>query len=213
MEFEEIGQVWREQGTGTVRRMRIEDLSSVLGRAKGLGAARRRRFARLAWVVAVPLFLLFGYMAWEAPNLVAAFGAVLLATFAAIVAVRYRAIGRGTSDAALPVRVALQAEVAHLSALERLRRDAPWIRALFWVGYGVYVLGAVVLEEDDPRVRALAVGLFLCVLLISEGLIYFARHRDPRVTWTLRDELKSWLDSLDELDAREANEPGAADHI
>jgi len=213
MEFEEIGQVWREEATGTVMRMRIEDLSSVLGRAKRLGEARRQRFARLAWIVAVPLVLFWGYMAWGAPNLVAAFGAILIAAVGAIVAIWYRAIGRRTSDAGLPVRVALQTEVAHLSAVERLRREAPRVRTLFWVGYAVYVLGAIVLEESDPRVRALAAGLFLAILLIGEGLIYFARHRGPRVTPTLKDELKSWLDSLDELDARETNEPGAADRV
>jgi hypothetical protein len=134
-----------------------------------------------------------------------------MAAFATMVAVRYRAIGRRTSDAGLPVRMALQSEVAHLSALERLQRDAPWLRTLFWAGYAVHVLGAVVLEEVDTAARALAVGLFLSILLISEGLIHFARHRGPRVTRTLKDELESWLDSLDEIDTRESN--GAEDRI
>jgi hypothetical protein len=136
-----------------------------------------------------------------------------MSVFAAIVAVRYRSIGRRTSDPGLPVRVALQAEVAHLSDLERLRRDAPWIRTLFWVGYLIYVLGAVALEEGDPRVRALVVGLFLSFLLISEGLIHFARQRGPRATGTLKDELRSWLEGLDELDAPEGNEPRAGDRF
>lgn len=213
MDFEEIGRAWREKGTGTIRRTRTEDLSSVLGAAKRLGAARRRRFAGLAWIAAVPMVLFFGYMAWRAPNLVAAFGAVVIATFAAIVAARYRTIGHRTSDAGLPVRMALHAEVAHLTALERLKRDAPWIRTLFWAGYGVYVLGAVVLEEGDSRVRALAAGFFLSIPLICEALIYFARRRDPRVTPSLKDELESWLDSLDEIDTGDANQPGANDRI
>lgn len=213
MEFEEIGRVWREEGTGTVLRTRVEDLSSVVGRARRLGGARRRRFARTAWIAAVPMVLVFGYMAWRAPNLVSASGAVLMAAVSALVAVRYVAIARRTSDTTLPVRMALLAELAHLNAIERLRLDAPRIRTLYWLGYAGYVLGVVALEEGDPRVRALALAFLLSFLLVVEGLIYFARGRGPRVTETLKDELRSWLGSLDELDAREAGESDATDHL
>ena len=127
MEFEEIGRVWREQGTGTIRRTRTENLSSALERAKRSGAARRRRFARSAWIVAVPMVLIFGYMAWRAPNLIAAAGAVVLTAVAGLVAVRYRAIGRRTSDTALPVRQALQAELGHLTDLDSFFDPYNWL--------------------------------------------------------------------------------------
>lgn len=65
MQFEDIARVWREEGTGTIRRTRTEDLSVVLGRVGRLGIALRRRVARLTWVVAVPLVLVFAYLAWE----------------------------------------------------------------------------------------------------------------------------------------------------
>jgi hypothetical protein len=206
MEFEEIGRVWREEGTGTIRRTRIEDLTSVLGRAKRLGVARRRRFARLAWIAAVPMVLFFSYMAWAAPNYVAASGAVLMAVVAAFIAVRYRAIGRRESDAALPVRLALQAELTHQDALARLQRDAPRVRTLYWLGFGVYVVGIVFPGTGNPEDRALALGFFLSVLLVVEGLIYFSHRRGPRAGGTLKDELRSWLDSLDELDASQAGD-------
>lgn len=206
MEFEDIGRVWREEGTGTIRRTRTEDLSVVLERVRRPGIARRRRFARLTWVVAVPLVLVFAYMAWNAPNLIAAAGAVLMGALAAWVAVRYRAIGR-TTDATLPVRLALQSELAHLNALGRLRRNAPWFRTLYWIGYAAFVVGVIALEEGDPRVRDRTVGLYLSIPLIVEGLIYFARRNKRQATRTLKEELSSWLDSLDEIDARETEDP------
>ena len=201
MEFEEIGRVWRDQTSGVVRRTRTEDLSSVLERAKKSGAARRRRFARLAWIGALPMVLLFGYGAWVAPNAVAAAGAILMAGAAGIVAVRYRAIGRRISLSTLPVREALEAEVAHLDALARLRRAAPWIRGVYWVGFGVYVLGVVVREEIGLQARDLMLEFYASILLITEGMIYFARRGRAQPKRTLRDELTSWLGSLDELDA------------
>lgn len=201
MEFEEIGQVWRDQTTGVIRRRRTEDLPSVLARAREAGSARRRRFARLAWIGALPMVLLFGYGACIAPNAVAAVGAVLMAGAAGVVAVRYRTVGRRISDATLPVREALEAEVAHLDALARLRRDAPWVRAFFWVGFGVYVLGVVAPEENEPHARDLVLGFYLALLLITEGLIYFMRQRGPQPNRMLKDELAAWLDSLDEVDA------------
>lgn len=206
MEFEDIGRVWREEGTGALRRTRTEDLSVVLERVGRCGIARRRRFARLTWVVAVPLVLVFAYMAWNAPHLVAAAGAALMGACAAWVAVRYRAIGR-TTDATLPVRLALQSELAHLNALGRLRRNAPWFRTLYRIGYVAFVVGVIALEEGGPRVPTRAVGLYLSIPLIVEGLIYVARGKRPQARGTLKEELSSWLDSLDELDTRETGDP------
>lgn len=210
MEFEEVGRVWREQGTGAIRRTVTEDLGSVLQRARKEGTARRRRFGKVAWIVAVPLVLFFTYMAWRAPNLLAGVGAILMAGLAALVAGRYRAIGRREADASLPVREAIEKELAHLETIGRFRRDAPKIRAMYWTGFGIYVLGVAMADGGFEARASSSVGIFLLMLITVEGLIYFGRRWRSQSGGSLEEVLRSWLDSLDELDPQDGGGPPAS---
>jgi len=210
MNFEDIGRVWREEGTGEYRRRRIEDLSAVLDRAMRLNAAVRRRMRVYGWVVAVPLALVFAFMALRAPTALAAVGAGILAAWAMVVLLVYRAMSRRGSDAALPVRLAIETEVGHLRALERFGRRAKWHRAVLAGGYLLYTFG-VVTEVDDAGVRVTAMALFLMFFGSIELAIYVARRRGPGPTRSLREDLESWLEGLEAIEASAIEDAGNMD--
>src|SRR5262245_30493207 len=98
MKFEDIGRVWREQGTGDFERRKIEDLSTVRGRAE--------RFLDLLYrqgmfIIAVTFLLLAAGMAavdaarpWLAlPGLVILIATLLRGLF------RWQALRRPRVDA------------------------------------------------------------------------------------------------------------------
>lgn len=199
MEFEDIGRVWREEGTGELRRTRVEDLSAVLGRATRFNARARRRMGLTGKVVLVPLVLVYGYLAIRAPTPISTVGAFILAAAAVVALLRFRAVSRAVPDTTLPVRLAIQAEVARLRMLERFRGDSKWIHGLLVAGYVLYVLG-VVLEVADLQVRIAALGFFAFVLGVLELAILVARRRGPSQIRALREDLESWLGGLEGFD-------------
>jgi len=204
MNFEDVGRVWREEETGAYRRRKIEDLSDVLGRATRLNDGVRRRMRRAGWLVAVPLALIFAWAALRAPTPMAAVGGAILAVWALVVLALYLAVSRGRTDASLPVRLAIESEVARLRVMERFGRRAKWYRAVLAVGYLLYTFG-VVGETDDLGVRIGTIALVVLVLLAVEAMILLARRRGPSRTRALREDLESWLAGLDVLEARTLN--------
>jgi len=199
MNFEDVGRVWREHGTGAYRRKKIESLSDVLGRATRLNDGVRRRMGRAGWLAAVPLALLYAWMALRAPTPMAVLGASILAVWALVVLALYLSVSRGRTVAGLPVRLAIESEVRRLRALERFARNAKWYRIVLAAGCLLYAIG-VALAMDDRSARLATITLMVLVLLAVEGMI-FARRRRPSRSRALREDLESWLAGLEALEA------------
>lgn len=202
MEFEHIGRVWREEATGQLRRTRTEELSAAMGRAARYNAGVRRRLGISSLVIAVPLVLTFSYMAVRAPNAAALAGAVILAVLAAVVFFWYRRISHATVDAMLPVRQALEAEVATLHLLGRFGQRANRARVVLFLGTMLFVAGHLAATPAATAAvqRSWMLALLLIFVLI-ELLIRVGRQRTPSYTRELERELESWLDGLAGLDA------------
>lgn len=199
MEFEEIGEIWRDQATGSLRRTRTSDLSMTLGQAATYNSGVRRGLRRSAMIAAVPLIFVFGYLAIRAPNAFALSGAIVLTGFAIGVAVWYWAISRTRTDPSLPVREAVEAELSRLRVLEEFGRRAAWGRAVLYSGTLLLVIGQAV-ETDSVEVRAAYLGAFIFGFALIELVIRGRRARRPSYTRAMREDLESWLHGVEDFD-------------
>lgn len=197
MNFDDIGRVWREEGTEDVRRTRIEDLSTVRGRAARLIAGARRSVLvdTVAALLAIPFFT---YQAIRAPSALTALGAIIIVIVVVVIPIRLRVIRRAAPDPTLPVRVAVQAEATRLRALERFQRTVEWYLGPAAVGMILYLAGLSVDIVGDPvpvafRIRMSVLGV------AAFGLVIFLNRCSLRLrVQPLREDLESWLTDLEE---------------
>lgn len=197
MNFDDIGRVWREEGTEEFRRTRIEDLSTVRGRAARL-MNRARRLVLVDMVAALVAIPFFTYQAIRAPSALAALGAIIIVIMLIVIPIRLRVIRRAAPDPTLPVRVAVQAEVTRLRALERFHRTVEWYLVPVALGMILYLAGLSVDIVGDPvpvafRIRMSILGV------AAFGLVIFGNRVSLRLrVQPLREDLESWLTDLEE---------------
>lgn len=194
MEFEDLVKVWRDEGTGEVRRTRVESLSDLRGRAKQQEENARHRFRRavIVWLAIVPLFGFGICLAFLRGDLLDGTALAILAIGCVAPAVYYlKKRIRAEVDPALPVRVALATEV------ERLRELRLSIRAMSnWVAGALVIVGLMIPSDSDEPLHAIAWAAFFCLVGISgwKGWRRFANRLQPTI-----EELESWIADLERI--------------
>ena len=201
MNFEDIGRVWREQGTGDFQRRKIENLSTVQGRAERfLGRLYRQgmvifvvTFLSLAAVVAAAAVAAAPrpWLAW--PGMIILVATLLRGLF------RWQALRRPRVDATPPVRHAVQAAVDRLRFIEGF-----WERAGRPRFYLPFLVGEILAFEGFRPVGAergvMTAGFYaLLVFIVVYGSLQNRRAARQTVR-PLREDLESWLADLAAFD-------------
>lgn len=192
MNIDDIGQIWREEGTDDFVRRRIEKLSTVRDRATELDARVRRRDLRetLAAVLVIPLCL---FWAVRASTPTSALGAVILVIAVAILPFRLRMARRPARDPTLPAGRVVEVEVARLREQERLLGSV-----LVW-HLGPAGIGLILFIGGSALVSPLFKALFTLAVLVGLGLIVVINQRAAQLTiQPLREELESWLSGFED---------------
>ena len=198
MNFEDLGRVWQEHETGDFQRRKIENLSTVRGRAERFLSRLYRQgmviftitFALMVGALTVGAAPARPWLAWPGTFILVA---TLLKTL-----FRWQSLRRSRADSTQPVRRMVQAEIERLRLLERFWERAPLHFYLpFLVGEilgfeGLRSIGA----ERGIETGGFYVCLFLIVVLGSLGNRRAARHN----VRPLREELESWLAGLEAFD-------------
>ena len=199
MTFEDIGRVWREQGTGDFQRRKIENLSTVQGRAERFLGRLYRQGMFIFVVTFLSLAAVVTVVAVAAPRPWLAWpGMIILIALLLRVLFRWQAFRHPPVDATPPVRHAVQAAVDRLSLIERL-----WERAALHF-YLPFLLGEILAFEGLRPVGAergiMTAGfyafLFFLVVYGSLG----NRRAARQMVRPLREDLESWLADLAAFD-------------
>lgn len=194
MNFDDIGQIWREEGTDDFVRRRIEKLSTVRDRATETDARVRRRDLRetLAVVLVIPFCI---FLAVRASTPISALGAIILAITVAIVPFRVRMARRPARDPTLRADRAIAVEVARLREQERLLGSVlVWHLGPGGIGFILFFGGSALLS---PLLKALVA----LVVLVGVGSILLHNQRAVHLRYQpLREELESWLSGFDNSD-------------
>ena len=198
MNFEDLGRVWQEQGTGDFQRRKVESLSTVRERAEKLLSTIHRNGR---WVGGFTLVLLLvGLVAAVAdtpiPWMVGT-GWVILIAWLVRMLTRVRRFDAPRSGSPLPVREAVASEVSRLLLLEqfwgRIHRGFP----MFLVGEILVFEGA---RPPGAERGAWYFGFYVALFALVAYTIV-ARGRDARTkVRPLREELESWLAGLEAFD-------------
>lgn len=192
MNFDDIGRIWREEGTDDFVRRRIDKLSTVRDKATELDARVRRRDLRetLAAILVIPLCI---FWAVRASTPISAIGAVILAITVAIAPFRLRMARRPVGDPTLPAGRAVAVEVARLREQEKLLGSVlVWHLGPAAVGFALFIGGSAL-------VSPLHKALFLLVDLMGLGLILLLNRRAVhQKIRPLREELESWLSGFED---------------
>ncbi len=158
MRFEDLKRVWREEGTGEYKRVRIEDLSAAHGRASNHLNRMVRLGLRSIGIMLLITIPLFGRAAINAPwPLLVWPGAVLLWGWLGYIFVSWWKLGRAKPDPGLPVLDAVHSELDRLRMLERFRKGLPWSLPAFIVGEIIFFIGL----SPDPRESLVRVLMFI----------------------------------------------------
>ncbi len=96
-------------------------------------------------------------------------------------------------DVTLPVRVAIQGEVARLRSIERFHENAEWYVAPLGVGLLLMFWGGA--NDGTETIGTSVIVIGIC------GLGVFANRRGLRVVIRpVREELETWLGGLEAFD-------------
>ena len=202
MNFDEVRRIWREEATGDFGRTRVEYLSVATDRVAKLDAEARRMFwfVTVLTIVLVPTATLLAIMQISRGYLVATLGIVLITISYVMLAIRWRRLRGAVPDPALPVSVAVEAQVVRLLAWERFKNTVGWwFLGPFAVGYLLVMTSDKVDLAGNP-VSFSGVRLSILVIVLSVFLA-FVNRRDARLkVRPLREELESWLADLKDSD-------------
>jgi positive regulator of sigma E activity len=201
MNFEDVGRVWREQGTGDFQRRKIESLSAVRSRlARATRTIRRRDFREtVAALVMIPFFI---RATLDAPSTLWAIGSTLVVLSCLFIPIRLWLARRRDRDATeLSVREALEVEVERIRDQERLLSSVLlWYVAPPLTGILLMVLGGSVNAAGDPvspRFRA----VYAVIVVVLGWFVVSLNRRAVRLRLRpLREELESWLAGLEAFD-------------
>jgi hypothetical protein len=198
MNFEDLGRVWQESGTGDFRRRKIENLSTVRGKAERLLNRIHRQGKRIGAVTVIlcVVFFTLGLLASPRPWL-AGSGVLILSAWLAYGIKIVLALGETTDVEPRPVRHAVESAVCRLRILERFWGNAHWLFLAFLLGE---VLAFEGFRPSGAERGAISAGFYLFLIsLVVFGTL--ARRRDARSTVRpLREDLESWLAGLEAFD-------------
>jgi len=198
MNFEDLGRVWQEHGTGDFQRRKIENLSVVQGRAERFLSRLYRRgmftfgltFLGLAAALAVGAAAPRPWLAW--PGVIILIATLLKTLF------RWQALRRPREGSTQPVRQMVEAEVGRLRVLERFWKGAVLHFYLpFTVGE---ILGFEGLRPIGAERGIMTGGFYAVLFLLVMGGIIRNRRSVSHTVRPLREELESWLASLEAFD-------------
>jgi hypothetical protein len=201
MTFEDIGRVWREQGTGDFQRRKIENLSTVQGRAERFADRFYRRGMFIFAVTFLSLAAVVAAVAADAPPrpLLAWPGLIIVVGTLLRWLLRWQALRRPRVDATPPVRHAVQAAVDRLRFMERW-----WERAGQPHFYLPFLVGEILAFEGFRPVgegRGVVTVVFYGLLLLTVVYGTLGNRRAVRQTVRpLREDLESWLADLAAFD-------------
>lgn len=198
MNFEDLGRVWQEQGTGDFQRRKVESLSTVRGRAeKLLGGVHRGG----KWLVGFTLLLCVPVFSWGVLNSerpwLAAPGVLILWGWTFYLVRLALSLGRPKGARPVPVRDAVESEVHRLGLLERFWGNAHWLFLTFLVGEVMAYEG---FRPAGLERGPLSVGFYVAlIVIVLTGTL--GRRRDARSkVRPLREELEGWLAGLEAFD-------------
>jgi hypothetical protein len=193
MDFNEVGPVWRREGTGEYVRTRVEELSAARARSAKIDHKVRRR-DRLEISLSLIMLPFFAWYAVVVPSALSSLGAGIIAVGLVIIPLRLRMARRSALDTSLPVTAVLAAEVSRLRAQERLLRSVAW-----W--YFAPLLGGASLVVYGQPVPLPSKVLFTLLVLAFGGFGVFINLRSVRLQLRpVRGELESWLADLHDSD-------------
>lgn len=204
MRFEDLKHVWREEGTGEYKRVRIEDLSTAQDQASNhLNRMVRHGLIGLGVMLLVTIPL-FGWAAINAPRPPLAWpGAILLWGWLGYLFVSWWKLGAAKPDPGLPVLAAVQAELERLRMLERFRESLPWSLPAFVTGEILVFLGL----SPNPSESVVTILVFSVVVLVLAVLGFRGnRGRLERTVRPLRESLEGWASDLAAFEAEEGAE-------
>lgn len=200
MTFDDIGRVWREQGTGDFQRRKIENLSTVRGRAERFLDRLYRQGMFLFVVTFLSLAVVGAVVAADAPRPWLAWpGMVILIGTLLRGLLAWQALRRPQVDATPPVRHAVKAAVDRLRYIEGVWEGAARLRF-----YLPFLVGEILSFEGFRPVgaeRGVMTAGFYCFLLFIVVYGSFKNRRAARQTVRpLREDLESWLADLAAFD-------------
>ncbi len=189
MDLDRVGEVWRREAGGAPAGSPAEEIEAVRARASELEWIVRRR-DRLETGVSLAILPVFAWVAIETPHALSAVGAAILALTCAFIPIRLRMARRRGPDPALPVVLALQAELSRVRAQQRLLGDVAWWY-LTPLGTGVilFMAGAAVSPLYKTGFAATVVALY--------GWLLYRNLAVRRDLQPLARELEDWLTSFD----------------
>jgi hypothetical protein len=199
MNFEDVGRVWREQGTGDFQRRKIENLSTAQGRAdRFLGRLHRRGMVTFAITfLGLAAAVVAGIADWGRPWLAWPGLIILVATLLRAL-FRLQALRSPHADTTPPVRHAVQAAVDRLRLLEQF-----WNRAALHF-YLPFLVGEILTFEGFRRIGAercvMNDGFYVFLILIVVFGSLENRRAARRNVRPLREDLESWLADLESFD-------------
>ncbi|MCG8462735.1 MAG: hypothetical protein MI919_41145 [Holophagales bacterium] len=198
MRFEDLKRVWREEGSGEYRRVRVEELSTVLGRAS-THVNRMVRFELLVSFALLLAIVLFSQSAIQAHRPLLAWpGAVLIWVWLAHGLACLRRLRQAKPDPGLPVREAVHAELERIRIVKRFRETYLWYLILtFIIGNILFLAG---LSIDPQESLWAVVPISAAVLAFAAWGLRGNRRELKRVLRPLEEELQSWIVDLEQLE-------------
>jgi hypothetical protein len=199
MNFEDLGRVWQEQGTGDFQRRKIENLSTVRARAEKLleGLHRNGTWIGLFTLALVAPVSVLGILDSPRPWM-AGTGSLILVAWLVRMLIHVQRFGAPRSATPLPVRAAVESEVLRLRLLEQF-----WGRPPGWSPLAFLVGEILAFEGFRPAgvPRGTMTVFFYVALFALVAYTMGARGRDARKrVRPLREELESWLAGLEAFD-------------
>lgn len=191
MEFERLGDLWRQGAGGAAGREPAADLAAARARAKRLQrVVRRRDIAETA--TALVLAVVFAWMAFTASATLSRMGAAIIAVAGVFIPLRLWMARRAGADRSLPVREAVARELSRVRRQQRLLASVAWWY-LTPLGLGVILFMAGTPVPAGVKVGYAAVVIALYVWILRLNLRAVRRDVEP-----VARELEAWLANLDD---------------
>lgn len=190
MDFEQLGESWRNQPLVGRDRDPAGEIRSVRERAEALDRAVRRR-DRIETGVALALLPVFVWFAVTTSRPVSAVGAWILVAACIVTPLRLRAARTPRPEPGRPLAQGLRAE------LDRVRRQERLLGSVAWWYVGPSVLGSVLLVGGGSGSLA-AKGLYgLAVIALGVWIVRLNRAAVRRNLAPVARTLDQWLTDLE----------------
>lgn len=202
MNFEDVGRVWREEGTGDFRRRKVESLSGAQKRARRT-ARRIKRVHLQETLAAVVMIPFFARAAVNAPSTLWAIGATVIVLSCVVIVVRLWTTRREHRPRPeLSVRESLRLEIERLRDHEKLLAGVlMWYVAPPLSGVLLMVAGGSVNAAGEPVSARFRAMYAIAVVAFGWLIVALNRRAARQRLRPLREDLESWLAGLEAFDS------------